>query len=90
MRKISNSIAIAFSETGVKSVGNTKTGGTKIWLHNNIIAEKRTDGLYITTCGWPTNTTKDRLNALPGVHIRQVDFQWILNGKAWNGEWITI
>lgn len=41
--------------------------------------------LWITSAGWPTNTTKERLNALNGVNIYQKDFQWYLNGEAWNG-----
>ena len=42
--------------------------------------------LWITSAGWPTNTTKERLNGFNGVHIYQKDFQWYLNGEAWNGE----
>ena len=41
--------------------------------------------LWITSAGWPTNTTKERLNGLNGVNIYQKDFQWYLNGEAWNG-----
>ena len=39
----------------------------------------------ITTCGWPTRTTKDRLNALPNVHIHQLKGMWYLNGEKWDG-----
>ena len=42
--------------------------------------------LWITAAGWRTNTTKERLNAFNGVNIYQKDFQWYLNGEAWNGE----
>tara|TARA_Y100000592_G_C5381110_1_gene273463 strand:+ start:530 stop:898 length:369 start_codon:yes stop_codon:yes gene_type:complete len=42
--------------------------------------------LWITAAGWRTNTTKERLNGLNGVNIYQKDFQWHLNGEAWNGE----
>ena len=32
-------------------------------------------------------TTKDRLNALPHVRIRQTNYQWYLNDEAWDGDW---
>jgi hypothetical protein len=42
--------------------------------------------LTITNCGWKSNTTKERLNALPNVNICQSNGVWYLNGKEWNGE----
>ena len=62
---------------------------TILYLHNNAIAYKYNDPertLTITNCGWFSNTTKERLNALPNVHIQQKNFVWYLNGKEWNGE----
>lgn len=47
---------------------------------------KISKNLWITAAGWRTNTTKERLNGLNGVNIYQKDFQWYLNGEAWNGE----
>lgn len=55
-------------------------------LFDNCIAERNKHGLFITNCGWFTNTTKERLNALPNVSIQQKKFKWYLNGKEWNGE----
>tara|TARA_R100000951_G_C2537622_1_gene148346 strand:- start:102 stop:395 length:294 start_codon:yes stop_codon:yes gene_type:complete len=56
-------------------------------LHNNIIAVLHPDNtLMISNCGWKSNTTKERLNALPNVSIVQRDFIWYLNGEKWNGE----
>ena len=46
--------------------------------------------LYITAAGWQTVTTKERLNGFPSVNIVQKDFQWFLNGEAWNGELIKV
>ena len=46
--------------------------------------------LSITNCGWDTNTTKERLNALPGVHITQKNLQWYLNGEQWDGKLIDV
>lgn len=61
-------------------------------LHGNIIAtlDHATNILCITNCGWFSNTTKERLNALPGVSIYQKKGIWYLNGKEWNGNLITI
>ena len=59
-------------------------------LHGNTIAELRNGKLTISNGGWSSNTTKERLNGLTGVHIQQKDFTWYLNGEAWNGNWIRI
>ena len=58
-------------------------------LHGNEIAYKYHDPkrtISITHCGWPTRTTKDRLNSIDGVDIHQEKGQWFLNGKEWDGE----
>ena len=44
----------------------------------------------IINAGWFSNTTKERLNALPNVHITQKNWVWYLNEKEWNGELIDI
>lgn len=46
--------------------------------------------LSISNCGWQTNTTKERLNAIPGVRIQQKNFEWYLNGEKWNGNLIDV
>jgi len=72
-------------------------------LHGNAIAylyndPKRT--LVITNCGWFSNTTKERLNAIPGVTIKQKNFEfqlrevnsscWYLNGSEWDGSPVEV
>jgi hypothetical protein len=62
---------------------------TGLYLHDNLIAIKyhvEPKELFISNCGWFSNTTKERLNALPNVHIQQKNFKWFLNGKQWNGK----
>lgn len=62
-----------------------------LYLHGNPIADYyRVGQLFITHAGWPTATTKERLNGLPGVSIHQKDFQWYLNGELWDGTWTEI
>jgi hypothetical protein len=66
---------------------------TILKLHNNAIAYKYNDPektLSITNCGWFSNTTKERLNALPNVNIYQKNFKWFLNGQEWNGDLINV
>jgi hypothetical protein len=46
--------------------------------------------LSISNCGWQTNTTKERLNAIPGVRIQQKNWEWYLNGEKWNGNLIDV
>lgn len=60
-------------------------------LFGNKIAARLSDGrMWISNAGWATNTTKERLNALPGVHIVQRAYRWYLNGMAWDGKPIFI
>jgi hypothetical protein len=80
------------SNMKVKILGTEK--GLPVWaelyLHENKIAEihktKRKRVLKITNAGWKSNTTKERLNGLEGVHIHQKQGVWYLNGDKWNGE----
>jgi hypothetical protein len=99
MRKTTQQAINAFMASKSFKMSNTEVvinehsaGGTitQLYLHNNLIAEHSDTGLRITNAGWQSNTTKERLNGLPGVCISQKKGQWYLNGKEWNGEWITI
>jgi hypothetical protein len=66
---------------------------TILRLHGNAIAYLYNDPqrtLSITNCGWFSNTTKERLNAIPGVSIKQKNFNWYLNGSEWNGKLIDV
>ncbi len=63
----------------------------KLKLHGNTIATIDELGvLSISNAGWSSNTTKERLNGFPGVHIRQKNWTWYLNGEEWNGSWKRI
>ena len=66
---------------------------TILKLHGNSIAFRYNDPkstLSITNCGWQSNTTKERLNALSGVNIYQKQGVWYLNDKEWNGNLIDV
>ncbi len=96
MRKITQNSVNAFLNDQSYREGNTKVspsnGKNYLYLHNNIIAvkDKETEKISITNAGWQTNTTKERLNGLPNVSIKQIKGQWYLNGQLWNGDLITI
>lgn len=64
------------------------TGTTSLHLHGHLIARRFADGsIEIGAAGWLSNTTKERLNGIPGVHIQQKKGQWYLNGVEWDGSW---
>tara|TARA_R100001129_G_C5291675_1_gene239851 strand:+ start:125 stop:421 length:297 start_codon:yes stop_codon:yes gene_type:complete len=97
MRKITNDSINAFMNAKKFNRQNMNVevlpNVTILKLHGNIIAYRYNDPkrtLSITNAGWFSNTTKERLNALPNVHITQKKWVWYLNGKEWNGELIDI
>ena len=76
---------------------------TELFLHGNMIAKmvkQHINGEYqstisITSAGWKTATTKERLNGLlhhlnADYSIQQRDYEWYLNDEYWNGDMITV
>lgn len=61
-------------------------------LHGNVIARRTLDGQLLEVCdgNWQTNTTKERLNGIPGVCVCQRKGVWFLNGKEWDGSWTAV
>ncbi len=60
----------------------------KLKLHGNTIATIDELGvLSVSNAGWMSNTTKERLNGLPQVHVKQKNWTWYLNGTEWDGSW---
>lgn len=97
MRKITKEAVHAFLNGTDYKNANTEVTRGALFLHGNKIAEFQSlfpaDGnknINITLSGWNTNTTRERLNGLPGVKVTTKKGQAYLNGKPWNGEWITI
>ena len=92
MRKITREATKAFMNAEPFCKSNTQVTAspnvTTLSLFGNEIAYRYNDPskcLSITNAGWSSNTTKERLNALPGVSIHQSNHIWYLNGKEWNG-----
>ncbi len=99
MRKITKQAIDAFMNAQPFKMSNTKvivhdyaTDGTitQLFLHDNLIAESSETDLRITNAGWQSNTTKERLNGIPGVRISQKKGKWYLNNVEWDGRWIKV
>lgn len=100
MRKITEESAEAFENLQPFKKGNTEVkilgteNGVPCWaalyLFGNKIAEihknKRVHYMVITNAGHKTNTTKERLNGLKNVSIKQVNGIWFLNSEQWDGK----
>jgi hypothetical protein len=97
MRKVSKEIASAFIAGKRKTMGNTHTDGKTLWLHGNAIARRNDKGgIEISSAGWETVTTKERLNTvlyyLNAGYVQQKNWQWFVGGKLWPNtrEWIEV
>jgi hypothetical protein len=92
MRKITNEAINAFNSRKNFKSGNTAVivtdKRTILSLHNNEIAilDNITNVLTVSTCGWNTPTTKERLNGLNNVSIYTKKGQMYLNGEEWDGK----
>lgn len=97
MRKITKLTAQAFHEERPITMGNTYTDGTTYYLHNNAIARQDYTGLEITTAGWDTMTTRERLNGIlagSGVRVFKQNGNLFISSKnrlhSWGGEWFNV
>lgn len=89
-RKITREVVGAFMRKEKKRKGNTESTGRLLYLHGHAIACWDGDRLLVSAAGWKTETTKERLNGLPGVNIQQKNFSWYLNGEEWSGNWTEV
>lgn len=90
MRKITKEIVAAFMNHETKRIGNSHTDGTSLYLHGNEIAVHVMGGIEVTTAGWNTPATRERLNGLPGVRVNVKQGQLYLNDTPWNGTYCFI
>lgn len=84
MKVVEEKIVGAFIRGEAKADGSTRTDGQRLYLHGHLIAERREDGsIWGTLAGWPTVTTRSRLNAIADMvpFARRVNqrngFQWV-------------
>ncbi len=90
MRKVTREICTSFLLRETRRISNSYTDGQALYLFGNKIAEYRSDGLWITSAGWRSNTTRERLNGIRGVSIVQRNHNWYLNNMPWSGEWTRV
>lgn len=95
MRKITSEAVQSFMDRKKFKKSNMSVtieeGITYLKLHNNKIAALLGDGrMWVSNAGWRSNTTKERLNGLPGVRVNQKNWDWFLNGQLWDGNPIYI
>lgn len=83
---------VPFNKANTTVLANGKT--VVLQLHGNPIAKyavgKFNSTLEVSDGGWQSNTTKERLNGIPNVHIQQKRGVWHLNGNEWGGEWAKV
>ena len=70
--------------------GNTRVEQGVLFLHGNPIARNEGDSVTISDGGWPTMTTKARLNAFPMVNVSEERGVWFLNARPWDGRWARV
>ena len=90
MRVVTRRAIDALMEGRDMTLDNTKVRGDTLFLHDNPIIQVREDGVYISTSGWNTVTTRDRLNGLPKVRVYSHKRQLHLNGVPWDGNWTKV
>lgn len=90
MRKITKEIVAAFMNHETRRIGNSSTNGTVLYLHGNEIAVHTKGGIEVTTARWNTQTTRERLNGIPGVRVNVRQGQLYLNDRPWDGSWTEV
>lgn len=95
MRKITQDAVSAFMQRKPFKQSNTEVAiypsDTRMYLFGHLIAVIDLMGnIEVTTAGYFTNTTKERLNGIPTVSVNQKNFEWFLNGKKWDGKWTEV
>ena len=97
MKIVTQNAVACFRNGGNAKFSNTEVvtenGVSKMYLFGNLIAilDHNVGGVMkITNAGWRSNITKERLNGLPNVNIRQVKGEWFLNGQKWNGQLVQV
>tara|TARA_Y100000768_G_scaffold92494_1_gene66811 strand:- start:44 stop:391 length:348 start_codon:yes stop_codon:yes gene_type:complete len=92
MRKIEQQMNMAITHKTDWSSSNTRvefndsTNCSSVFLHGHRIATvcHETKAVKVDSCGWTTNTTKSRLNAILsevkyGCSVFQKNFDWFVN-----------
>jgi hypothetical protein len=96
MRTVTQKVVKAWQMGSKKTVDNTRTDGSRIYLHGNCIAKRDENGsVYITDGGWQTSTTRERLNGILATlgipqRVYQKNFALYFGGVEWDGSWMMV
>ncbi len=95
MRQVTREICQAFINGRKSTKSNSHTDGKTLWLHGNAIARHTPSGIEVTTAGWDTTTTKERLNGLADLLYKKRPFHTknfeLKDAQGdWNGDWKLI
>jgi len=95
MKEITRKTVAKFIAKEPIKMGNTKVevrgGMAYYYLHDNCIAILDDVELFISTCGWKSVTTKERLNGIllkvlgSSYQIRQRNFIWYIGDEVFYG-----
>lgn len=95
-RKITTDAINAFMSARTFNRDNTtvviEEDNVKLYLYGHLIARRvvGSNSIRVSNAAHFTNTTKERLNGLPGVQVNQRKGVWYLNGKEWDGSWTSV
>ena len=87
-RQVTKEIIKAFLNDTAKRMGNSEVHtdfiSTRLYLFNNCIAIKKKDSgkIEVSMAGYPTTTTRERLNGIPNCRVWQAKGIQYLNGVA--------
>jgi len=99
-RVTTDKVAKAFAQGLAKKDGNNSTDGSIFSLHgNNIVKRDENGDIFITDAGWPTPTTRERINGV--LQALDIDASvWKVKGKQsiqigrdkkpWDGAWTKV
>jgi len=90
MRKITRLACDAFHNSRYFKLSNTEVICGSMILFGNVIAHWRDGMIWISTAGWNTMTTIERLNGIRGVSLTKKKGQLYLNNIPWDGSWVNI
>jgi len=100
MRQETQKIMSAFLRGEKASAQRTHTDGYSVWLHGNLIAERGKSKTWFTLAGWPTVTTRDRVNGLLELSgsvyrvFQKNGTQFLTNGtdvrERGDSEWVSV
>jgi hypothetical protein len=98
MRKITRQAFNAFMRGDHFKLDNTEVyceaGGTMVMLlHGLPVAKREGSALWVTTSGYDTLTTKERINPILWVHGKRAYHtkrQLMVNDQPWDGSWLRV